>query len=98
MNNTIDEKKTNEEPFVEKPETQKVGWFDEQSKIKGNYPTLEVTRKTNNIQEVIVTNFDIPFWQLVVLMVKTAIAAIPAFIILVIAGAIFMAIFGNLLF
>ena len=33
-------------------------------------------------QEVVVVDIDIPFWSMVTLMVKWAIAAIPAFIIL----------------
>jgi hypothetical protein len=49
--------------------------------------------------EVVVTDVKIPFWSLVVLMVKLAIAAIPAFIILIVVGAvasmIMAAIFGG---
>lgn len=39
-------------------------------------------------REVIVTDVKIPFWSLVILMVKLAIAAIPAFIILLIIGSV----------
>ena len=38
--------------------------------------------------EVVVTDVKIPFWSLVMLMVKLAIAAIPAFVILMIIGAV----------
>lgn len=41
---------------------------------------------SNNKQEVIVTDIQIPFWSMVVLMVKLAIASIPALIILSILG------------
>ena len=50
-------------------------------------------------REVIVTDVKIPFWSLVVLMVKLAIAAIPAMIILIVIGSIasivMAAIFGG---
>ena len=50
-------------------------------------------------REVVVTDVKIPFWSMVVLMVKWAIAAIPALIILLIIGAVasmvFAAIFGD---
>lgn len=50
-------------------------------------------------REVIVTDVKIPFWSMVVLMVKWAIAAIPAVIILLVIGAVasmvFAAIFGG---
>ncbi len=39
-------------------------------------------------QEVTVTDIKIPFWSMVVLMVKWALAAIPAIIILVMIGSI----------
>jgi urea transporter len=38
-------------------------------------------------REVVVTDVRIPFWSMVVLMVKWAIAAIPALIILLVIGA-----------
>jgi hypothetical protein len=41
---------------------------------------------TGNIQELIVSDIRIPFVSMVVLMVKWALAAIPAFIILVSIG------------
>ncbi len=40
----------------------------------------------NNVQEIVVTDIRIPFVSMVVLMVKWALAAIPAFIILISIG------------
>ncbi len=49
--------------------------------------------------EVVVTDVKIPFWSLLMLMVKLAIAAIPAFIILMLIGAVasmvMAAVFGS---
>ena len=54
---------------------------------------------TDDTREVVVTDVKIPFWSMVVLMVKWAIAAIPALIILLVIGAVvsmaFAAIFGG---
>jgi hypothetical protein len=50
-------------------------------------------------REVVVTDVKIPFWSMVVLMVKWAVAAIPALIILIFIGAVasmvMSAIFGG---
>jgi hypothetical protein len=50
-------------------------------------------------REVVVTDVKIPFWSMVMLMVKLAIAAIPAFIILLVIGSVvsmvMAAIFGG---
>jgi hypothetical protein len=50
-------------------------------------------------REVVVTDIKIPFWSMVVLMVKWAVAAIPALIILLVIGAVastlMAAIFGG---
>jgi hypothetical protein len=50
-------------------------------------------------REVIVTDVKIPFWSMVILMVKWAVAAIPALIILLVIGAVvstvIAAIFGG---
>ena len=50
-------------------------------------------------REVVVTDVKIPFWSMVVLLVKWAIAAIPALIILLVIGAVastvIAAIFGG---
>jgi hypothetical protein len=39
-------------------------------------------------REVVVTDVRIPFWSMVMLLVKLAIAAIPAVIILLVIGAV----------
>jgi hypothetical protein len=50
-------------------------------------------------REVVVTDVKIPFWSMVVLMVKWAVAAIPALIILIfiwaVASMVLTAIFGG---
>ncbi len=50
-------------------------------------------------REVVVTDVRIPFWSMVMLMVKLAIAAIPALIILLLIGSVvsmvMAAIFGG---
>jgi hypothetical protein len=47
-------------------------------------------------QEVVVTNIQMPFWSMVTFMVKWAIAAIPAIIILFILGVILAAVLGGI--
>lgn len=49
-----------------------------------------------NSRQIVVTDIKIPFWSLVVLLVKWALAAIPAVIILVIIGAVASAVLGFL--
>lgn len=44
---------------------------------------------------VIVTDVEIPFWSMVTLMVKWAIAAIPALFILLFIGSIVLGIIGG---
>jgi len=39
-------------------------------------------------REVVVTDVKIPFWSMVVLMVKWAVAAIPALIVLLVIGSV----------
>jgi len=50
-------------------------------------------------REVVVTDLKIPFWSMVVLMVKWAVAAIPALIILIAIGTmasmVMTALFGG---
>ena len=54
----------------------------------------------NNAQEIVVTDVKIPFVSMVVLLVKWALAAIPAIIILIIIGVvismILSALFGGM--
>jgi hypothetical protein len=47
-------------------------------------------------REIVVVDIKMPFWSMVVFMVKWAIAAIPAFIILLIVGLIVTAILAAL--
>lgn len=46
--------------------------------------------------EVVITDIKMPFWSMVVFMVKWAIAAIPAIIILSLLGAILIGFLGGL--
>ena len=50
----------------------------------------------DNTHEVVVTDIKIPFWSMVVLMVKWALAAIPAIIILIAIGSVLSMILGAL--
>ena len=47
-------------------------------------------------REVVVTDVKIPFWSMVVLLVKWAIAAIPALIILIVIGAVASAVMAAI--
>ena len=51
---------------------------------------------SDNTREIVVTDIKIPFWSMVVLMVKWALAAIPAIIILIVIGSILSMILGAL--
>ena len=51
----------------------------------------------DDAREVVVVDVKIPFWSMVVLMVKWAIAAIPAVIILFVLSAIVSALLGGVL-
>jgi hypothetical protein len=51
---------------------------------------------TEGRREVVVTDVKIPFWSMVVLMVKWAIAAIPAVIILMLIAALFSTLLGMI--
>lgn len=46
--------------------------------------------------EVVITDVKMPFWSMVTFMVKWAIAAIPAFIILAILSAVTIGFLGGL--
>jgi hypothetical protein len=50
----------------------------------------------NNIQEIVVTDIKIPFLSMVVLLVKWALAAIPAMIILIIIGMLLSMVVGAM--
>ena len=51
---------------------------------------------TEDKREVVVTDIKIPFWSMVILMVKWAIAAIPAVIILMILAALISLVLGMI--
>lgn len=51
----------------------------------------------NRISEVNIVDIRMPFWSMVVFMVKATIAAIPAMIILSILGLMFTLFFGGIL-
>lgn len=51
---------------------------------------------TDKPMEVVVTDISMSFWSMVVFMVKWVIAAIPAFFILMLIGAVFSGLFGGL--
>lgn len=51
----------------------------------------------NNVSShVVITDIKMPFWSMVVFMVKAAIASIPAVIILAILGAIISAVLSGI--
>lgn len=52
--------------------------------------------ENNNINEVRIVDIKMPFWSMVVFMVKAAIAAIPAFIILGIIFTVLAGVFGGI--
>jgi len=53
--------------------------------------------KNKNTTEVTIVDVKMPFMSMVVFLVKSAIAAIPAFIILAIIGAVFTSVVGGML-
>jgi len=60
--------------------------------------TSSTTSSNITNSKVQITNFDMPFEDMIKFMVKWALASIPAFIILFIIGLIFFGIFGALFF
>lgn len=51
---------------------------------------------SDNTREVVVTDIKIPFWSMVVLLVKWTLAAIPAIVILVVIGTVLSMVMGAL--
>lgn len=49
----------------------------------------------NNLNQVRIVDIKMPFWSMVIFMVKASIASIPAFIILSIIGAIVFSVMGS---
>ena len=74
--------------------------IEKEASIQGTGKPLykEYQKQQQRIEEksVHVKSFDMPFGDMVMFMVKWAIASIPAFIILFIIGAILTGIFGSL--
>lgn len=50
---------------------------------------------SSEANEVVVTDIKIPFWSMVILLVKWALASIPAIIILFVIGSVLSALFGS---
>lgn len=67
---------------------EKVRWDAEQKRKKQELLTAK---------KVIIKGIDIPFWDLVTLLVKIAFAAIPAAIIVAIIWGIIISFLGNIL-
>tara|TARA_R110001599_G_scaffold67867_4_gene191436 strand:- start:65681 stop:66025 length:345 start_codon:yes stop_codon:yes gene_type:complete len=57
---------------------------------------VAVPEPSEKVKEVLIAGIKIPFWSLVMLLVKLAIASIPAFMILFIIGALAIGLFGSL--
>jgi hypothetical protein len=51
--------------------------------------------ENENENEVTITDIKIPFWSIVIFMVKAAIASIPALIILGVIGSVFSMAMGG---
>ncbi len=60
-------------------------------------PLQSNTKERKSIDQVIIKNIDIPFLDLVVLLVKVALASIPAAMIMTFISALFFSIFGGLI-
>ena len=59
-------------------------------------PKGRIPVENDNSTRVVVTDIRMPFWSMVVFMVKWAIAAIPAMLILIIFWFIIMALFSGM--
>ena len=77
---------------VQKIKDTKVEQQQEQLKEKEN----QISNRKIKVNEVVIVDVQIPFWSMVVLMVKSAFAAIPALFIVGFVILIFTAIFGRL--
>jgi len=58
---------------------------------------MEKRMDNSNTNQVNIVDVKMPFWSMVVFMVKVSIASIPAFIILSIIGAVVFAVFGGII-
>jgi len=100
--NCLDEFDSNPEQYGGKPieMSDETTDIDEETK-KAQIEVVKERQQSDkeiNDKSVHVISFDMPFGDMVMFMVKWAIASIPAFIILTIIGAIIVAIFGSLFF
>ena len=62
-------------------------------------PSPQTTSRSNippQPSRVVVTDIQMPFWSMVVFMIKWAVAAVPAFIMLVVIFFIFWALFATI--
>jgi len=66
----------------------------QQEQLKENENQL--SNRTIKLNDVVIVDVQIPFWSMVVLMVKSAFAAIPALFIVWIVILMFTTIFGGL--
>lgn len=88
----VDSKKRIEDDKKEKSETQqmKIAMGDVLEENWGQ------PKKKDDAQKVIVTDIKMPFWSMIIFMVRWALASIPAFIILVFIVNFLMDILRNL--
>ena len=68
-----------------------------QTEVQSQHSEHQKQQQRIEEKSVHVKSFDMPFGDMVMFMVKWAIASIPAFIILFIIGAILTGIFGSLI-
>ena len=73
-------------------------WFIQVDELnnKSNPKSATINPNNSSISGVVVTDIKMPFWSMVVFMVKAAIAAIPAFIILFCLGVAVSIMFGGI--
>ncbi len=62
----------------------------------GGAPSNSLSFETGIPQRVVLVNLEMPFWDLVMLMVKVALASIPATILLYLIFAILSVLLGSL--
>ena len=70
--------------------------MEDQNDESVNY--LEIDEKPQVSGSVVIADIDIPFWSLVILLVKFAFAVIPATIIIAIVVKVFSTLFAGLAF
>ena len=74
-------------------------WFvqtDELNNKSSSKPSIS-SQSTSSVSSIVVTDIQMPFWSMVVFMVKAAIAFIPAFIILICLGVVASIMFGGVI-